>query len=67
MHAAVPDEINADDFAENILGFEEVDENELEEDEQSMAEEAMMGGSMASGAQTSYLMAGKEVIPEEPM
>jgi len=65
IQSALPDEITADDFAENILGFEEVDENEL--DEEAELEEAGMGGSYASGAQNSYLMAGNDVIPEEPM
>ena len=30
LRLALPDNITADDFAENILGFEEVDEADLE-------------------------------------
>ena len=30
LRQALPDNITADDFAENILGFEEVDETEMQ-------------------------------------
>lgn len=55
--------ITADDFAENVLGFEEVDENELdqEDDEEELANAA--GMSYASGNPSQYLP--NEVIPEE--
>lgn len=57
--AALPQDINADDFAENILGFEEVEEIEGDEGADMVASAAMgsiMGGSFS---------AGMGVIPEE--
>lgn len=32
IKTALPNEITSDDFAENILGFEEVDEDDQEDD-----------------------------------
>ena len=69
VQSALPDQITADDFAENILGFEEVDENEIDEEGEEYDEAGntvAMGGSYASGAQNSLYMAGNDVIPEEP-
>ena len=34
---ALPESVSAEQFAEDILGFEEVDENEGEEEEEAMA------------------------------
>jgi hypothetical protein len=59
---ALPQEIKADDFAENILGFEEVEDVEGEEGEDGNGGSGnmvnMMGGSYSGGM---------GVIPEEAM
>ena len=60
--AIVGDSISAADFAENILGFEEVDENELDQDEEE-ADYAAAGKSYASGSPSKYL--SHDAIPEE--
>ncbi len=53
---ALPQEIQADDFAENILGFEEVEEIEEEEGDES----GTMPGSFRGTAP-----GGMGIIPEE--
>lgn len=57
---ALPQDIQAEDFAENILGFEEVEEFEPEDGEDDMNGGAAMGSMMAG----SY-SAGMGTIPEE--
>ena len=52
--------ISADEFAENILGFEEVEEGE---DEAELAEGAQMGD---TARKTNFGQAGINSIPEEP-
>ena len=62
--SALKEDISADYFASEILGFEEVDENEIEEVDGAMAESATnMGGTGQPGA--SYF--ANEPIPEEPL
>ncbi len=56
---AIPQDVHADDFAENILGFEEVEEFEGEE-----GEEGGMEGNMGTVMAGSY-GGGMGVIPEE--
>lgn len=57
---ALPDNISSERFAEDVLGFEEVDENEDEEEEG--AEGA--GATMGAGASANASKLG--VIQEEP-
>ena len=59
IRTAIPDLVNANEFAEDILGFEEVDEQDLEVID-DFAETAGMNQSYATGG-GSYMQA----IPEE--
>ncbi len=58
----LPSDILADDFAENVLGFEEVEEVEDEEGEYGQQQEAMMA-SYSQG----YGGLHNEIIPEEDL
>lgn len=60
MSKALKPVISADEFAENILGFEEVEEGE---DEAELAEGAEMGD---TARQQNFGKAGINSIPEEP-
>ncbi len=62
--SALPQDIAADDFAENILGFEEVEE--VEDDGSGDVAGAGATGPMGSLMAGSYA-AGMGVIPEEGM
>ncbi len=57
---ALPQDVAADDFAENVLGFEEVEEMEGDEEEGEGA-----AGGMGSLMTASYAAGGMGVIPEE--
>ena len=58
IKTALPQEITSDDFAENILGFEEVDEEEQEEEGGDMGQMQMQDGQHNQ-------FYPNEVIPEE--
>ena len=61
MYKALKATVSADDFAENILGFEEVEDDE--EDEEANGQQEMGDGMRTTGMQG---MSGvHEVIPEE--
>jgi hypothetical protein len=66
LKTALPTEVQADDFAENILGFEEVEE--IEGEEGALDGSADMSGSVLGGgtATATYRGApGMGIIPEE--
>ena len=48
ISTALPEVISSDEFAENVLGFEEVEEMEADEQEEMMQQE-MMGSRMMYG------------------
>jgi hypothetical protein len=58
---ALPQEITADDFAENVLGFEEVEEVEDEEGAGNGDINGTQGASLLGGSYSG----GMGVIPEE--
>lgn len=64
VKTALPQDISSDDFAENVLGFEEVEE--VEGDDGSGEMGAGATGAMGSLMGASY-SAGMGVIPEEGM
>lgn len=59
---ALPTDIHADDFAENILGFEEVEEIEGD-DEDEMGTATGLNGTGAGMMRSGY--GGMGIIPEE--
>lgn len=59
---ALPQDISADDFAENVLGFEEVDEVEEEEGDEYLGEN---GENTYNGGVSGMYMDENEAIPEE--
>ena len=59
---ALPNDVSADEFAENVLGFEEVEEMEQEEGE--YIQQDPLGASYPGAMQSGYQM-HNEVIPEE--
>lgn len=59
---ALPNDITSDQFAENVLGFEEVDE--VEEDGEEYAPQEALGASYGVGMSSGYQM-HNDVIPEE--
>lgn len=62
---ALPQEIQADDFAENILGFEEVEEVEGEEDGEEMGAAGGLSGTNGGPGMMGSGYGGMGVIPEE--
>ena len=62
---ALPDMIGADDFAENILGFEEVEEIEEDNGEDEFIQQQMMGGSGMYGGMGGSYQVQNDIIPEE--
>ena len=58
VKTSLPAEMTADDFAENVLGFEEVEEVEDDEQQQDVMQASYSARMGASGLQN-------DVIPEE--